>query len=84
MGWPKGQPRHHAPQRVEVQGPAEYAGVRVDHPRIIEATKLLHRQGRNLEDICRIVGMPQEVVQKYIRQANKEDDAEHVVDEISP
>lgn len=59
--------------RTTVEGPAEYAGVRVDHPRIIDGIKRLARQHRSLEDICRIIGMPQEVVQKYVREAKAED-----------
>jgi len=41
----------------------EYQGVSVEHPRIVEAIKILKRQGKKTEDIMRIVGMPSEVVQ---------------------
>lgn len=53
--------------RVTVDGPATYQGVRVDHPDIIAGIENLARQGRTNEDICRIIGMPVEVVEKYAR-----------------
>lgn len=57
---------------VEVEGPATYAGVRVNHPRIVEYIRNMAKRGRTVGDICRVVGMPQEVVQREIRAMKAE------------
>ena len=49
-----------------------YQGVPTDHPRIVEYIKNMVRQGQSREDICRIVGMPHEVVEKYEREVKRE------------
>ena len=50
---------------------AEYQGVDVEHPRIVEAVKALTKQHKKTEDIARIVGMPHEVVRKYMREEER-------------
>lgn len=44
---------------------ANYRDVNVDHPRIVDAIKTLTRQGKKVEDIAKVVGMPPEVVKKH-------------------
>jgi hypothetical protein len=51
--------------KVDVEGPATFAGVRVNHPSIVSACKQMWKQGRKLEDIMRVTGMPAEVCQRY-------------------
>lgn len=46
----------------------EYQGVDVEHPRIVEAVKTLTKQAKSVEEISKIVGMPYEVVRKYMRE----------------
>lgn len=58
--------------KVEVEGAPTYNGVRVDHPSIVASIKNLIKQGRNTEYICRVVGMPAEVVSR-IRSEVKAD-----------
>jgi len=60
---------------VEVMGAAEYNGLRVDHPRVIEYAKNFILQGRNNEDICRIVGLPQSVVDRLRSEVKREKEA---------
>lgn len=48
---------------VEVRGPM-YAGVSVEHPRIISAITMMAKQGKSREDIRRVVGMPMEVIDR--------------------
>lgn len=50
----------------------EYNNVDVEHPRIVEAVKTLTKQKKSSEEICKIVGMPYEVVRKYMREQEKE------------
>jgi hypothetical protein len=49
---------------VVVEGAQEFRGVRVDHPRILEGVRNLLKQGYNNEHICKVIGVPQEVVDK--------------------
>lgn len=60
---------------VEVKGAAEYDGLRVDHPRMIEYAKNFIMQGRSNEDICRIVGLPQSVVDRLRSEVKREKEA---------
>jgi hypothetical protein len=53
---------------VHVEGPATYAGVRVDHPSIVAAIRALAKQGKPKAEIMRIVGMPGEIVDRYARE----------------
>ncbi len=55
--------------RILVEGPQEYAGVSVAHPRIREAVHILTKKGYGLQAICEVVGMPGSVVQKYMAEA---------------
>jgi hypothetical protein len=50
----------------------KYQGVDTDHPRIVEAIKNLAKLGRNKEDIQEIVGMPREIVDKYVNEFHRE------------
>ena len=50
---------------------AEYGGVDVQHPRIVEAIKTLAKQGKTTEQMVKIVGMPHEVVQAVARTVKK-------------
>jgi hypothetical protein len=50
---------------------AEYQGVDVEHPRIVEAIKTLAKQDKQIYEIAKIVGMPYEVVQKYVAREKK-------------
>lgn len=58
--------------KVEVEGPATYAGVRVNHPAIVSSIKNLVKQGKNTEYICRVVGMPAEVVNRIRSEVKAE------------
>jgi len=49
---------------VEMRSPS-YAGVDVNHPRIVEAITALSKQGKRVEEIAKIVGMPAEVIRKH-------------------
>jgi hypothetical protein len=49
----------------------KYQNVDVEHPRIIEAIKNLTKQEKRVEDISRVVGMPYEVVRKYMREEER-------------
>lgn len=57
---------------VTVEGPASYNGVSVEHPSIQSSIRNLIKQGRTNEDICRIIGMPQEVVDRVRTRLKKE------------
>lgn len=46
----------------------KYNGVDVDHPRIVEATKNLIKQGKRREEVMKIIGMPHEVIQRIERE----------------
>jgi len=59
-------------KRVTVDGPSQYNGVSVEHPSIIDAIHNLTKQGKPVEYIMRVVGMPQEVVQRHARTVPKE------------
>ncbi len=50
--------------RVSVQTPT-YGGVSVDHPSIKAAIQTMAKQGRKVEEIMRVTGMPGEVVRKH-------------------
>jgi hypothetical protein len=50
----------------------QYAGVDVDHPRIVEAIKALTKQGKEKAEIQKLVGMPYEVVDRHMRAAREE------------
>lgn len=50
---------------------AEYQGVNVEHPRIVEAIKTLAKQGAAKEHIVKVVGMPYEVVDRVLRETKK-------------
>lgn len=52
--------------KVEVEGTPTYQGVRTDHPDIIAAIQNLTKLGYGAEHIIRVVGMPGEVVRKYM------------------
>lgn len=56
---------------VEVETPT-YNGVRVNHERLLEGIRSLLKQGRSNADICRIIGVPQEVVDRE-RHKDKRD-----------
>ena len=49
----------------------EYQGVDVEHPRIVEAIKNLAKQEKQAVEISKIVGMPYEVVRKYMREEER-------------
>jgi len=50
---------------------AEYQGVDTEHPRIVEAVKNMTKQYKTAEEISRVVGMPYEVVRKYMREEER-------------
>jgi len=50
---------------------AEYQGVNVEHPRIVEAIRTMVKRGESKERIAKIVGMPYEVVDKHVQEAKK-------------
>lgn len=50
---------------------SEYKGVRTDHPRIVEAIQALAKQGKTKEQISKVVGMPYEVVDKYVQKVKR-------------
>lgn len=52
-----------------------YAGVHVDHPRIVEYGKNLAKQGKSKEHAQRVLGMPREVVDRIYRDVEKEKNA---------
>lgn len=49
---------------VTVEGAPTYQGLRVDHPRLLEGCRGLIKQGYSNEHIIRIIGVPQEVVDR--------------------
>lgn len=49
-----------------------YNGVAVDHPDVIRGIKVLARQRKSTVEIMKVVGMPYEVVRKYMREVEKE------------
>ncbi len=49
----------------------QYQGVDVNHPTIVEAIKTMVKQGERREKICKVVGMPHEVVQAIEREVKK-------------
>ena len=57
-------------QRVEC-APQDYKGLRVTHPDIVAAIRNMIRAGRTNEDIIRVVGMPQEVVNRLRHEKKK-------------
>lgn len=50
----------------------KYDGVDVDHPDVIRGIKVLARQGKQTQEIMKLVGMPYEVVRKYMREVEQE------------
>ena len=54
----------------EVTSP-KYAGVDVDHPRIVEYIRNMLKQGEKKEKIAKVVGMPLEVVDRVERDFKK-------------
>lgn len=49
----------------------QYQGVDVQHPRIVEAIKVLAKQGKSTQEIAKVVGMPHEVVDSVKREMKK-------------
>jgi len=50
----------------------EYGGVDTQHPRIVEAIKVLsQREKKQIYEIAKIVGMPYEVVESIVRREGK-------------
>lgn len=47
--------------------PPTFHGVRVDHPSIVSSIRNLIKQGYDNGHICRVIGQPQEVVDKQRR-----------------
>lgn len=50
----------------------KYQGVDTDHPRIVDAIKTLVAQGKDIDTIAAIVGMPHEIVRKYTKEYEHE------------
>ena len=46
-----------------------YNGVDIDHPTIADAIKNMVKQGRKIEEIARVVGVPHEVVKRHAPDA---------------
>lgn len=61
--------------QVAVESPTIQDGLRVDHPRLKEYALNMVRQGKKNEDIIKVTGLPQEVVDKYRHQFEKEKQA---------
>ena len=55
------------PARSCVDVPQIYNGLDVRHPRMVEAAKTMIKLGKNSEDICRTLGMAQEVLARIRR-----------------
>ncbi len=53
---------------IVVEGPQEFKGVRVDHPSIVSSIRNLIAQGYGQEQICKLIGMPGEVVDRERRR----------------
>ncbi len=53
---------------VVVEGPHEFNGVRVDHPSIVTSIRNLIAKGYGQEQICKLIGMPGEVVDRERRK----------------
>ena len=47
-----------------------YSGVNVDHPAIVSTIKNMVKDGKPIQEIMKITGMPSEVVQKHQRQSD--------------
>ena len=62
MAWPKGKSR----ASITVKDPT-YNGVSVEHPSIVSSIKNMVKQGRRIEEIQKVVGMPREIIEKYRR-----------------
>lgn len=50
-----------------------YNGVRVDHPRIVEAIETMVKLGKTRKEIVEVVGMPHEVVERIERQVKEKE-----------
>jgi len=48
-----------------------YNGVDTDNPRIVETIKKMAKEGATKDQICKIVGMPYEVVDKHYQHVKK-------------
>lgn len=55
---------------AEVEG-QKYKGVDVTNPRIREYAKNMIKEGRPREEICRVIGMPHEVIEEIERDMKK-------------
>lgn len=64
-----------AEQKIDVEGPATYGGVAVNHPSIVSGIKTLAKQGHGKAHIMKVIGMPGEVVDKYMHEAKREEEA---------
>ena len=56
---------------IDVSGPAEYGGVSVEHPLIVNTIQNAAKQGMSKERIMKITGMPAEVVDRHYQNKNK-------------
>ena len=50
----------------------EYNGVDVDHPSIVNAVHNMTKQGKKIEDIMQVTGMPAEVVKMHQQTTSKD------------
>lgn len=55
---------------AEVRDP-HFAGVSTEHPSIVTSIQNMTRQGKSKEEICRVVGMPMEVVERHQRDVKR-------------
>lgn len=62
---------------VVVEGPHEFKGVRVDHPSIINGIRNLIAKGYGQEQICKLIGMPGEVVDRERRRLKAMQQEQH-------
>lgn len=57
-----------AEKAVAEVGTPSYAGVSVEHPRIVEAIKAGAKNGLTKEQVQKVVGMPMEVIEKHYKK----------------
>lgn len=62
--------------KVDVEGPATFGGVDVNHPSIVSGIKNLAKQGHGKAYIMKVIGMPGPVVEKYMAQAKQEQESQ--------
>lgn len=43
----------------------EYSGVDVEHPSVARGIKKMLKEGQPIENIIKVIGMPQEVIERY-------------------